>query len=488
MRPNAVSLAEIAQQAMIDRGFIPDFPETVVRELDSIPTAAMSSTAKSFRDMRELLWVSVDNDDSLDLDQLTFAEKVSSGKDKIYVAVADVDALVPSQSAMDGYAAHNTTSVYTPTKIFPMLPAKLSTDLTSLNEGVDRCAIVVEMEIDAQGQWGLNDVYPALVHNHAKLAYRSLGAWLEEKGPLPPAAAKIAGMQEQLKLQDAIAQRIKAYRFRLGALSFDTFNVQPIVSEGFSVGLEEVVPNRADALIENYMIAANVSVTGYMIDRKLPFIRRIVRTPKRWDRIIDLAKSLGTALPSQPDVKALQSFLVKQHLADSAAFADLSLLLIKLIGKGEYYVGLPGEPSPGHFDLALLDYAHTTAPNRRYPDLIIQRLLKSHFLGQGMPYDSQQLIALADHCTEKEDDANKVERRVHKSAVAMVLEQQIGRQFDAEVTGASDKGTWVRLVTPPIEGKLIQGEQGLDVGDRLAVRLTYVDVPNGYIDFVNVAR
>lgn len=480
------TLADLAEQAMLDRGFIPEFPDSVLQEVAELHAPAAPLPIPSFRDLRNLLWVSIDNDDSRDLDQLTFTDKTAEGTDRVYVAVADVDALVKLGSAIDLNAAHNTTSVYTPTKIFPMLPLPLSTDLTSLNENAERCAIVIEMEIRNDGQFDRIGVYPAWVRNHAKLAYNKVATWLVEDAPLPEAIANIPGILEQLKQQDRLAKRIKEYRYREGALTFGTIEALPIVVDGIPVAIEETPHNRAHALIENFMIAANVTMTRYLVEQQIPVIRRIVREPERWDRIVTLARTMGEVLPADPDGKALSAFLAKQRKEDPIHFPDLSLAIIKLIGKGEYVVGLPGQDSPGHFDLAQRDYAHTTAPNRRYPDLIMQRLLKSHFYGKPAPYTNAELAELALHCTVKEDDATKVERRMRKSAAAAYLASHIGQKYSAIITGAGEKGTWVRLLTMPIEGKLVRGVKGLDVGDRLNVQLTHVDIFNGFIDFVRI--
>jgi VacB/RNase II family 3'-5' exoribonuclease len=469
------TLQEVAHNAMIEKGFIPDFSEAISHELEKIHEPARPHD--HIRDMRNLLWVSIDNEDSRDLDQLTFAEA-----DRIYVAIADVDALVKKGSAIDNRAAHNTTSIYTPTIIFPMLPLKLSTNLTSLNEKTDRCAIVVEVKVADDGRFDLIDVYHALVHNHAKLNYPCVGAFLEHricKNPLPA----IAGLKEQLVLQDRMAQKILDFRSRQGALEFGVVQLHAVVIDGIPVSLEEQDRNRAHRLIENYMIAANVSATRYLKDRNLPTIRRVVRTPKRWSRIIALAEDAGEKLPSQPDPKALRQFLLNQQAAAPLRFPDLSLAIIKLLGRGEYVLGIPGKPSIGHFDLAEREYCHATAPNRRFPDLIMQRLLKSSLFKTPAPYTKQDLASMANHCTKKEDDSDKVERRLIKCAAAFVLQKEVGKSFDAMVTGASIKGTWVRLITPPVEGKLVKGFKGVDVGDFLKVKLIKVDVVKGHIDF-----
>lgn len=469
-------LSVIAEKVVQERGFIPEFPASVLQELDTITSPA--KPYPKLRDLRSLLWVSIDNDDSLDLDQLTYAEK-----DHIYVAIADVDALVKRGSAVDAYAQHNATSVYTPTKVFPMLHPKLSTNLTSLNEECDRLAIVVEIKINDQGEFSLVDISPALVRNHAKLTYNGVGAFLEGKGTL---SSKIKEVPEQLKLQDRMSELIKNYRMSQGALSFVTREAEPIIKDHEVAGIQEVVYNRAHAIIENFMIAANACMAHYLAEKKQPTLRRIVRTPKRWNRIVDLAKERGEILPSNPDAKALEKFLLKEHKRDPEHFPELSLMLIKLIGRGEYVCALPKDPELGHFDLALHEYAHTTAPNRRFADLVTQRILKSHLFGEKSPYSIQELKTIAQNCTDRDEAATKVERRMRKSAAAIYLSKYIGKDFRAVVTGSGEKGTWVRLQELPIEGKLVKGYKGLDVGDWISVKLIYVDVPMGFIDFSKV--
>lgn len=484
IRQNPISLEEIAYHVMIEKGFLPQFPEEVERQVNHIDRTQLLPSP--IKDKTALCWISIDNDDSLDLDQLTYAEMISPTADRIYVAIADVNYLVKKGSPIDRHAAHNTTSVYTPSKIFPMLPLQLSTNFTSLNQGVNRNAVVVEVDVDSTGKFKVHDIYAAMVRNRAKLAYNSISAWLDGKAPLPEDAEKQPDIQAQLLLQDGIAARIKKYRDLQGSLSFITPQLAPVVSDGIPVKLEEQEINRGRVLIENFMIATNIAMTTYMTNLKIPTIQRVVRVPKRWDRITVLAKGYGFELPAEPDVKGLQQFLTNRRQADPEHFADLSLALIKLIGKGEYIISMPGDPPIGHFDLALSLYSHTTAPNRRYPDLIMQRLLKHHLEGLPSPYSFSELQAITERCTQKENDAAKVERRVLKSAAAMVLENQIGRTFPAMITGINQNGTWVRLLSPPIEGKLIESRQDLDVGDTLKVELIQVDVPNGYIDFAEI--
>jgi exoribonuclease-2 len=479
-------LQSIARRAMLERGLLPDFSAEALAQLDMIQTPA-SADSKLIRDQRDFLWASIDNDDSLDLDQLTVAEAMPGGKVKIMVAVADVDSLVKEGSAIDDHAHHNTTSVYTAARIFPMLPEKLSTDLTSLNLKEDRLAFVVEMQIDVDGSILNSEIYRARVRNHAKLAYNSVAAWLDGSGTVPEAVSAVPKLEENLRIQDQAAQSMKELRHVHGALSLETIEAKPIFDGDQIRALEIEERNRAKELIEDFMIAANGVTARFLSAKNSPSIRRVVRTPKRWERIVEIAADHKFKLPEFPDSKALEEFLVKQKDADPLRFPDLSLAVIKLLGAGEYIAELPEGNVPGHFGLAVKDYAHSTAPNRRYPDLLTQRLLKAILEGKPVPYRKDELDLLAAHCTEAEDAENKVERRVGKSAAALLLESRIGEQFDSIVTGASEKGTWVRLLTIPIEGKLVQGFEGMDVGDRTHVQLISVDVERGYIDFKKVS-
>jgi len=474
-------LQSIARRAMLERGLLPDFSPEALAEVDQIRAPELMRH-EPVRDLRGLRWASLDNDDSRDLDQLTAAEAMPGDKVKILVAVADVDMLVQSGSAIDGHARHNTTSVYTAAKVFPMLPEKLSTELTSLNFNEDRRAIVVEMVVDAGGSLQKSDIYRAHVRNHAKLAYNSVAAWLEGKGTIPAALAAVPGLDGILRMQDRAAQGMKNLRHVHGALSLETVEARPIFEGDELRGLEAEKKNRAKELIEDFMIAANGVTARYLSSRKLSSIRRVVRTPKRWERIVELAGERGFTLPPAPEAKALEEFLTKERAADPLRFPDLSLSVIKLLGSGEYVAELPGAGAPGHFGLAVRDYTHSTAPNRRYTDLITQRLLKAAIEGTPSPYSNDELKALAEQCTKQEDAANKVERQVRKSAAAMLLEHRIGEEFEAVVTGAADKGTWARLLTVPVEGRLISGFEGMDVGSRIRVQLASVDVQRGYID------
>jgi exoribonuclease-2 len=480
-------LQMIARRAMVERGLLPDFSPQVLAELDELREPAAQTDATT-RDLRHLLWCSIDNDDSRDLDQLTVAEAMSDGNVKVLVAVADVDTLVNKDSAIDDHARSNTTSVYTAAKIFPMLPEKLSTDLTSLNYASERHAVIVELVVGKEGALLRSDVYEALVRNHAKLAYNSVAAWLEGIGAIPSEISAIPGLDENLRIQDRVAQRLKTLRHEHGALTLETVEARLVFDADELKDLQAERKNRAKDIIEDLMIAANGATARFLSARGLPSFRRVVRTPKRWDRIRELASDHGQTLPEEPDARSLEAFLTKAQAVDPLRFPDLSLAIIKLLGAGEYALEVPGGSSSGHFGLAVQDYSHSTAPNRRYPDLITQRLLKTAIAGQYIPYDNGELSALAKHCTEQEDAAKKVERQVRKSAAAMLLEHRIGEQFDAIVTGAAEKGTWVRLLSPPVEGRLTIGFEGIDVGHRVRVQLMRTDVERGYIDFRRVGE
>ncbi len=475
----------IARREMLSRGLLPDFSPRALEELNAIQGLAVKAEG-TVRDQRHLTWCSIDNDDSRDLDQLTVAEALDNGAVRVFVAVADVDALVKKDSAIDDHARQNTTSVYTEARIFPMLPEKLSTDLTSLNYAADRHAIVIEMEIGPEGSLRRSDIYSALVRNRAKLAYISVAEWLEGRAPAPDAVRETDGLAENLLLQDRAAQAMKAFRHEHGALTLETVEARIVFDADELKDVDADRGNRAQDIIENFMIGANGVTSRYLAAGNLPSLRRVVKTPKRWDRIVELAAEKRFTLPGEPSSKALENFLVRQKAADPTGFPDLSLSVIKLMGPGEYAVQLPDSPVQGHFGLAVRDYAHSTAPNRRYPDVITQRLLKAALSGRDLPYGHDELEILAKHCTEKENAAKKVERQVRKSAAAMLLEHRIGERFDAVVTGAADKGTWVRLLHPPIEGRLVNGFENADVGDRLRVQLVHTDVDRGHVDFKRI--
>jgi VacB/RNase II family 3'-5' exoribonuclease len=485
--PQRALLLRVARNEMLLRGFEPDFPAPALAEAESVAVPRAPFEAE-VRDLRDLTWCSIDNDDSRDLDQLTVALPLPGGGVKVMVAVADVSLLVTAGSAVDAHAAANTTSIYTPPQNFPMLPERLSTDLTSLGLGEDRLAVIVETAVDGEGGIGASSVYRAVVRNHAKLAYPSVGAWLEGSGDMPAAVTAVPGLPDGLRLQDQVTQRLKTYRHEHGALELETIEVRARFDGDAVSELKAEGRNRAKEIIEDFMIAANGAIARFLEGHGFPVMRRVVRSPERWQRIADIALEHGGRLPAEPDAKALHDFLVQRRAADPLRFPDLSLSVIKLLGRGEYVASFPGAEVDGHFGLAVSDYTHSTAPNRRYPDLITQRLLKAALAGQPAPYGREQLETLASHCTQKEDDAQKVERLLRKAAAACLLDGQIGREFDGIVTGASPKGTWARIFDPPVEGRIEQGSSGLDVGDRVRLKLIHTDPERGFIDFARAGH
>jgi len=478
-------LQHIAHDAMLQRGLLPDFSAAALAQSAQITQPARESNA-AIRDLRALLWCSIDNDDSRDLDQLSVSQPASGGAVKVLVAIADVDSLVKKGTPIDAHASANTTSVYTAAEIFPMLPEKLSTDLTSLGESDERLAVVIEMVVTPEGAVASSDIYRARVLNRAKLAYNSVAAWLEGTAGAPPRLAAVPGLEEQLRIQDRAAQSLRKVRQAHGALRLETIEVHAVFDGGALADLLPDEKNRAKELIEDFMIAANGVTARFLASKGLPSLRRVLRTPEHWDRIVILAAQAGEKLPATPDAAALDKFLASRREADPLRFPDLSLSVIKLLGSGEYALEVPGHPSEGHFGLAVKDYAHSTAPNRRFPDLIAQRLLKAALAAQPSPYTNEELGALAAHCTLQEDNAAKVERQVRKSAAALLLASRIGAQFDGIVTGASDKGTWVRVSGPAAEGRIVRGFEGLHVGDSVRVQLARTDVARGFIDFTAV--
>jgi len=469
-------LRRIARRAMVERGLAPDFPKPALEQLSAIAGPAPAPP----QDLRALPWCSIDNDDSRDLDQLSVSEPAGGGAVKVLVAVADVDVLVEKDTPIDGHARKNTTSVYTAAQIFPMLPERLSTDLTSLNPDVDRAAMVIEYVVAPDGSTRDGAIYRAAVRNHGKLAYGGVGAWLEGKGPLPAGAL---GIEAQLRAQDDAAQRLRRRRFERGALEFQSIEARPVFQDGRVVALRAETPNRARQLIEEFMVAANGVSARTLRDQRSPSLRRVVRSPERWARIAAVAAEHGESLPGQPDSKALDAFLRKRRAADPLRFPDLSLVIVKLMGAGEYVAEAPGQEPVGHFGLAVRDYSHTTAPNRRFPDLITHRLLKSALDGRPAAYGVAELNELAARCTEMEGAANKVERQVRKSAAALVLQDRVGESFDGVITGAADKGTYVRIFEPPVEGRVVRGERGTRVGDKVRVKLLATDFERGWLDF-----
>jgi len=479
--PSHIDLQGIAKQIMLANGFEPEFPAGVPQQLADLKAhPPQVAPGGDIRDLRYLLWSSIDNDTSRDLDQIEVAERLPDGGIRVLVGIADVDAFVPKHSPIDEHAAKETTTVYTGIRNFPMLPEELSTGASSLLEDGDKLGIVIEFVAGVDGGVDSSSVYRAIVHNRAQLAYNAVGAWLEGRGLAPAKVSASNELQVQLKLQDEAAQALRQQRYRQGALNIETSEVHPVVLNQQVVDVVKQEKNRATELIGDFMIAAN-GVVARMLE-KVSSLRRIVKTPERWDRIVQLAATQGGQLPAQPDSKALNDFLLKRRAADPDHFADLSLAVIKLIGPGEYVLERPGDPEQGHFGLAVQDYTHSTAPNRRFADIVTQRLVKAVLSGAAAPYSDDELAAIASNCTVKEDAARKVEREMSKRLAAVAMSRRIGDTFDAIVTGVTPHGTFVRVVQPHVEGLLIQG-QGVDVGDKLRVKLTRTDVQRGYIDF-----
>jgi exoribonuclease-2 len=474
-------LSSVARQALIDNGFHPDEGAEVRSELSRLHAATAQD---GVRDLRALLWSSIDNATSRDLDQIEVAEETADGGVVVRVGIADVDALVPKGSAIDRYAESNATSVYTGVRVYPMLPEELSTDLTSLNEGEDRLVLVIELELSKDGAVRRHDVYRAVAANRAKLAYEEVGAWLEGRGPEPKKSVANDALEQQLWLQDRAASLLKNVRESAGALEFETIEATPVAKDGKVESLAVTRKNRARDLIEDFMIAANVAIARILAEKNRSAIRRVVHEPRRWERIVTIAAQYGTKLPAKPDSRALSAFLGARRAADPLRFPDLSLSVVKLLGPGEYVLDRPGPADDqGHFGLAANDYSHATAPNRRYADLVTQRLVKAAVAGVPAPYTDDELAAIAKQCTERENAANRVERITRKAAAAILLEHRIGNVFDAIVTGVNKDGTYVRLLSPPAEGRVMRGEQGMDVGERVRVKLVRTDMRKGYIDF-----
>ena len=484
----SISLERVALRAMVDNGFQPEPTPDAKRELAALTATAAAPTAgDGIRDLRRLHWSSIDNATSKDLDQIEVAEATSGGGIRLRIGIADVDALVPKGSAIDAHAGENTTSIYTGLSVFPMLPDALSTDRTSLVEGGERLVVVTELHIAPDGTVRSHDVYRALAVNRAKLDYETVGAWLEGRGPEPAKVAQDDSLEAQIWLQDRAAGLLKRHRQQAGALDLDTVAVTPMGKDGVVESLQVNRKNRARDLIEDFMIAANGATARFLAAAGRSAIRRVVREPRRWDRIAEIAAGYGFTLPPAPDGKALGEFLAARRAADPLRFADLSLSVVKLLGPGEYILDRPGPADDiGHFGLSAPDYTHATAPNRRYADLVTQRLVKAAIAGAPPPYTDDELDAIARRCTERENGANKVERTTRKAAAALLLERRVGATFDAIVTGVKRDATYVRLLSPPAEGRVVRGEAGMDVGERVRVRLVRTDAERGHIDFEGI--
>ncbi len=477
-----VDLSEMAQRVMWERHLRPEFSPEALEQAAGLESPLEESSP--LRDLRGLDWLSIDNETSQDIDQISVAEDLGNGRARVYVAIADVDAFVARDSPLDLHARYNTTSVYTVSQIFPMLPERLSHDLTSLREEQDRLAVVVSFVVNDTGLLEDAEIFQATARNKAKLTYGGVTAWLDGSVPMPEALNSIADLPGQLRLQDDVAQRLRARRQEHGALELDTVQPKAVLRNGQVVDLKDEPQNRAEELIEDLMIAVNGATAQFLEQQGFPTLRRVVHIPQRWDSIMRVAAEHGATLPNVPDSRALADFLRQQRQADPLRFPDLSLLVVKLMGPGEYALHLPGEPPAGHFGLAARDYAHSTAPNRRYPDLITQRILKAVLQGRPCPYSEAELAELAQHCTWKEDMADRVERQMQRTAAAVLLSRRVGEWFKAIVTSVTPKGVYARVLHPPVEGMIGSRKRKVEVGERISIRLAGVDVEKGYLDFV----
>ena len=485
MSTTTFDLVASASAEMIREGFHPDFPNGTDAQIAQIRASMSSAIDKDARDMRALLWSSIDNDTSRDLDQIEVAERVDGGI-RVMVAIADVSASVLKDTPIDRHAADQTQTVYTAVRNFSMLPTELSTDMTSLNEDEDRAAHVIEFVVDAEGKVGQTSIYKAVVRNKAQLAYSRVGPWLEGTAGPDAKVAASSELQAQLKLQDEAAVALRAQRVRQGALEFSRAEADPVVVDGKVQSFGTVFHNRASDLIEELMIASNETMAKTLRAAKRSCLRRVVRSPERWARIVELVGRHGTTLPAEPDSGALNAFLQKQQVVDAVHYPDLSLAIIKLMGPGEYVLAKGTDDDvPGHFGLAAKDYAHSTAPNRRFPDLVTQRVVTAWLKSEAPPYSDDELATIATHCNERESAARKVERAMVKRIAAVALAGSIGKSFHGVITGANDKGTYVRVFNPPVEGKIVKGANGLDVGDTVDVTLVHTDPQHAFIDFAH---
>jgi exoribonuclease-2 len=477
-------LTALARKALIEDDFAPEFSPSVLEAAESLDDGRIISGALSaVRDLRALLWSSIDNATSRDLDQVEYAERLSNGDIRLLIGIAEVDEFVPKDSRIDAFAAGNTLSIYTGSHVFSMLPERLSTNLTSLLDGFDRLAVVTEIIIRQNGEVETADIFRAFLRNYAKLSYEEVGAWLEGKGEIPEAIGVTDGLEAQIRLQREAAERLRGFRKQKGALEFETVEAKPVIENDKITDLKIEKRNAARDIIENFMVTANVEMAEFLEKRNVVSLRRVVKTPERWNRIVEIARGFGEDLPENPDSFALAEFLARRKSIAPENYPDLSLSIIKLMGASEYVVQEAGAQADGHFGLAVSDYTHSTAPNRRYADLIVQRLVKATLSGEPSPYDFEELSAIAAHCNERESAARKVERKMRKTVAAGVMASHVGETFEAIVTGVTPKGTFARITNPPVDGRIVKGEDGLQVGEKVIVRLLKTEPERGFIDF-----
>jgi VacB/RNase II family 3'-5' exoribonuclease len=472
-------LSARAHRAMHEAGFRPEFGGAVMQEVAELSNRQTENDAT---DLTHLNWSSIDNEESRDLDQLEYAEKKGNDNIRLMVAISSVIDHVRKDGPIYLHAAYNTTSVYTGVETFHMLPEALSTDRTSLLEGQTRLAMVVDLEVTPNGDLINPQVYRARVQNHARLTYEEAGEFMQGNSHASEIISTCPWLREQLSLQMAASHRLISLRKKEGALTFSSFEPRLVKRNGKIVDLKLYPHTVARELIESFMVAVNISTATYLKSKNWPIIERVVTAPRRWGRIREVVREYGVELPLEPEQKALSSFLAKQRAKDEVKFQTLSLAIVKLLGPGEYVVEYTHGPQQGHFGLAVDDYSHSTAPNRRFADLVLQKLLRACSAGQPMPYSDDELQQIAARCTERETAARKVERLMRKVCAATLIRARVGQEFSGMITGASRKGTYARLFDFPAEGKVVRGERGVDVGDRVRLRLLNADPETGFID------
>jgi exoribonuclease R len=505
-------LAHAAVEELHEAGFKPEFGRDVQEQVSEIERdIAHWGDAKSAADLRGLGWSSIDNDTSKDLDQIEVAERVPTGI-RLHIAIGDVAAAVEKGSPIDEHAQNQTQTIYTAVKNFPMLPLELSAGLTSLNENEDRLAILMSFTVASNGELLDETVSRSWVRNRAQLAYSRVGPWLDAGGNDPKnvvnlrsdsarehdsdeaASTRMDGdrnlradwLAEQLKLQDEATEALHRTRIAAGALDFHKAEAEPVLMDGHIASVHEVTQNRAMHLIEDLMVAANGVMARALRKGGRSGLQRVVKTPERWNRIVALAQRTGRTLPEQPDSVELNKFLQAQRESDPDHYPDLAVAVIKLMGPGEYMLMRADDDPTGHFGLAARDYTHSTAPNRRFPDLVTQRILHAMMDDAPPPYTDGELAAIAQHCNEADKALRKIERRMQKRVAAVAMSGHVGEDFKAVVTGSSDKGVYARVIEPPFEGRVVEGEYGLDVGDVVRVKLIHTDPARAFIDLARM--
>jgi exoribonuclease II len=518
-------LAQAALDEMHEAGFKPEFGPGVAEQVDEIRTSLRKEFVQAepgfgVPDLRNLVWSSIDNDTSRDLDQIEVAERIADGI-RVHVAIADVARAVEQDSPIDKHAQAQTQTIYTAVKNFPMLPLELSTGMTSLNENGDRMAVMMSFTVGSNGEMSDEQISRAWVRNRAQLAYSRVGPWidahagaasgvgvsLQEVEQLRSDSARqgedlngpafvddangrelAESLGDQLVLQARATQLLHRARIQNGALEFHRGEAEPVIADGRVVSVQDVIQNQAMYLIEDLMVAANGVMARALRKGGRSGLQRVVKVPQRWDRIVSLAAEHKWDLPVNPDSVALNNFLAHMRDTDTDHYPDLAVAVIKLMGPGEYMLMTADDDPTGHFGLAVRDYTHSTAPNRRFPDIVTQRVLHAMMEGAPAPYSDAELAAIATHCNEADTALRKIERAMQKRVAAVAMAHRIGEVFRGVVTGASEKGVYVRVIDPPFEGRIIQNAEGLDVGDRVSVKLLHTDPARAFIDFARISN